>query len=76
MIDLKQMSLSDLKALAYDQLALIEQNQNNLKIINAEIAERNTKMREDEIGADVASDAEAPVEATETLETSSEEATE
>lgn len=34
------MSINELKALAYDQLAIIEQTQNNLKLINQEILER------------------------------------
>jgi hypothetical protein len=33
----------ELKALAYDQLATIEMCQNNLKLINQELAERSKK---------------------------------
>jgi hypothetical protein len=39
-MNIKEISISELKALAYDQLTLIEQAQNNLKIINQEILER------------------------------------
>lgn len=35
------MTLEQLKALAYDQLAFLEQTQNNLRLINAEIAEKS-----------------------------------
>lgn len=37
-MNLKEMDVKDLKALAYDQLATMEACQNNLKLINAEIA--------------------------------------
>jgi len=39
-MDLKKMSVTDLKALVYDNMAQIELCQNNMKIINAEIAEK------------------------------------
>ena len=39
-MNIKEISTSELKALAYDQLTLIEQAQNNLKTINQEILER------------------------------------
>lgn len=39
-MNIKEMSINELKALAYDQLAIIEQTQNNLKLINQEILER------------------------------------
>ncbi len=35
------MSVTELKALVYDQLALIEQSQRNIQIINAELQKRN-----------------------------------
>ena len=35
-----EMELNDLKALAYDQIVLLERCQQNLQIINAEIARR------------------------------------
>jgi hypothetical protein len=40
-MNIKQMSITELKALAYDQLAQIEMNQANLRAINAEITKRN-----------------------------------
>ena len=39
-MNIKEMSLEALKALAYDQLALLEQTQANLRLINQEIAEK------------------------------------
>lgn len=39
--DISKLSVTELKALAYDVLVVMEQNQNNLKIINAEIQKRN-----------------------------------
>lgn len=39
-IDLTKMSLEQLKAFAYDQLAVIENAQRNLQTINQEIAKR------------------------------------
>ena len=38
-MNIKEISISELKALAYDQLTLIEQAQNNLKIIKARLNE-------------------------------------
>ena len=35
----EQMSITELKALAYDQLAIIERSQQNMQRINARIAE-------------------------------------
>lgn len=46
-MDIKKLSIQELKAFAYDQLVLIEQGQANIKIINAEIAERNKPMSEE-----------------------------
>lgn len=40
-MDIKTMTVEQLKALAFDQLVLLEQAQNNLKVINAEIQLRN-----------------------------------
>ncbi len=37
--------VTELKALAYDQLALIEQAQNNLRVINAEIMAEIEKVK-------------------------------
>lgn len=39
--DLKAMSINDLKALCYDHLALIENSQKAIQIINQEIASKN-----------------------------------
>lgn len=39
-MDLEKMTIEQLKALAYDQIVLIEQCQNNLRIINQEIQKR------------------------------------
>jgi hypothetical protein len=39
--NVKEMTVVELKALAYDVLAVLENAQNNLKVINGEIAERN-----------------------------------
>ena len=39
-MNLKEMSINDLKALAYDQMAQIQVLQNNLNVINNEIAIR------------------------------------
>jgi hypothetical protein len=39
-MDVALLTLEGLKALAYDQLAIIENAQNNLRIINTEIARR------------------------------------
>lgn len=38
---IKEIETMELKAIAYDQLATIEQAQNNLKAINQELASRN-----------------------------------
>jgi len=47
----------ELKALAYDNLAQIEQGQTNLKAINAEL-ELRAKTKNEEIKKDVAGDSE------------------
>ncbi len=38
---IEQMSVQELKSLAYDQLVLFEQAQKNLQLLNGEIAKRN-----------------------------------
>jgi hypothetical protein len=40
-MDITTLSLTELKALAYEQLVLLNRTQNNLKIIEQEIAKRN-----------------------------------
>ena len=42
------MTLEALKALAYDQVLLLEQTQNNLRLINQEIAEKSKEIKEKE----------------------------
>jgi len=39
-IDISQLALNDLKALVYDNLAMLEQSQNNINALNAEIRNR------------------------------------
>ena len=39
-MDLKTMTVEQLKALAYDQIIILEQTQTNIRLINQEIAER------------------------------------
>jgi hypothetical protein len=43
-MNIKTMTMVELKALAYEQLVSLEQSQNNLKIINQEIASRTPTM--------------------------------
>lgn len=45
-MNIKEMSLEALKALAYDQLALLEQTQVNLRLINEEITNRTKVQNE------------------------------
>ena len=45
-MDITTKSVTELKALAFDTLVSIEQQQNNLRAINAEIAKRNQKADE------------------------------
>ena len=40
-MDLKTLSVEQLKVLAYDQIILLNQTQSNIRVIEAEIAERN-----------------------------------
>jgi hypothetical protein len=47
MKELKDYSEVDLKALAYDQLATIEQAQNNLKLIHQELGRRRSQPETD-----------------------------
>lgn len=42
-MDISKKSDTELKALAYDCLAIIEANQNNLRLINEELARRQEK---------------------------------
>lgn len=46
-IDLNNKSLTELKALAYDQLAVREQAQQNLSVLNERIAELSKVAEED-----------------------------
>lgn len=39
-MDLKTLSVTELKALAYDQLALLEVTQQNIQLINKELKDR------------------------------------
>jgi hypothetical protein len=41
-MDISILSLSEIKAMAYDCLKLIELNQNNLKVINGEVERRES----------------------------------
>ena len=41
--EIKNMTVTELKALAYDQISLLEQTQNNLRVINAEIQSKLIK---------------------------------
>ena len=75
-MDIKKFSLTELKAMAYDQLAQLEHIQQNIRLINAEIAEKSKPMNEEEIVTEVASEVEAPVEATEVSEEVTEEVAE
>lgn len=45
-MNLQQMTLETLKSLAYDQLVQLEQTQQNLRLINEEIAKRVKEERE------------------------------
>ena len=48
-MDLSTLDLKELKALAYDQLVLLQQTQNNIRILEEEIRKRNqetTKLAE------------------------------
>jgi hypothetical protein len=42
-ISLESLSLIELKALAYDQIVMVERSQNNLKVINEEMLKRQQK---------------------------------
>lgn len=42
-MDITTKTLEELKVMAYDQLVVLEQTQNNLKVINQEIAKRQVK---------------------------------
>jgi len=43
MKQLNEMTINELKVLAYDTLAIIEQQQNNVRMINMKIAELSSK---------------------------------
>lgn len=45
-MNLKEISIVELKAMAYDCLASIEINQNNIRAINAELQSRNQQLLE------------------------------
>ena len=45
---IEEMSVSELKALAYDQVVLLQQTQNNINILQAEIAKRENVSKPDE----------------------------
>lgn len=44
-MNIKELTLEQLKAAAYDQLVIIENAQRGLTIINQEIANRNTESK-------------------------------
>ena len=44
--ELKALDITALKALAYDQIGLLEQTQSNVRIINQVIAEKSQKKEE------------------------------
>ena len=45
-MDITKKSVEELKALAYDQMAMLEQTQANLQAINAEIARKTQEAEE------------------------------
>ena len=47
MKDLNEMDITELKALAFDAIVTIEQQQNNLKVINQKLNELITKANTD-----------------------------
>lgn len=44
-MNLKELPVSELKALVYDQMVAVENAQNNIKIINAEIVIRTKEVK-------------------------------
>lgn len=66
-MNLSQMNLTDLKALAYDTLVQLERAQGNLKVINQEIANKlkETQMTEEEVVVAPEVTEEAPAEVAE-----------
>ena len=42
-LNIKDMSVEQLKSMAYDTLAIIEQNQRNLQLLNQEIAKKSAE---------------------------------
>ena len=63
-MNLNEMNLTDLKALAYDQLVQLDQVQGNLKVINQQIANKlkETQMTDEEVVASPEVAPEAPAE--------------
>ena len=47
-MDISKLSETEIKATCYDQLALIEQAQANLRALNAELVKRQEKPKEEE----------------------------
>lgn len=59
-VDITKLSVTELKAYAYDEVAKVEVAQNNLRVLNAEIAKRTeseppTSQTEDEPMVDTSS---------------------
>jgi hypothetical protein len=42
-MDLTKLKIEQLKAMAYDQIVILEQTQRNIQVLNAEIQKRNTE---------------------------------
>lgn len=67
-MDITKLSTERIKAMAFDMLVIIEQQNNNLKILNAEIANRQKNHMNDEVTA--TPEIEQPgVESTEEIQT-------
>lgn len=45
-MDISTLNMTELKALAYDQLVLLQQTQNNIRILEAEIQKRIAETEE------------------------------
>ncbi len=58
--DISKWSIEKLKAFAYDCLVVIEQNQNNLKLLNQELTKRKMNPENEEIKPQEESQTEAP----------------
>jgi hypothetical protein len=50
-MNIQEMTIVELKALAYDQLVIIENTQKNLQAINAVLAEKNKPVENPEVPA-------------------------